>query len=78
MVGTQNSKLVGEVLFVQGDGFVEPACCLVGAGEITSCYEGVGMVGAEDVGTVGEVLFVQGDGFVEPACCLVGVCQVIE
>ena len=78
MVGTQNSQLVVEVLFVQGDGLVEPARCLVGAGEITARYEGIGMVGAEDVGTVGEVLLVQGDGFIESACGLVGVCQVIE
>ena len=34
MVGSQDAGVVLEGLFVQGDGLVEPACGLVGVGEV--------------------------------------------
>ena len=36
MVGAQDAGAVFEVLFVQGDGVVEPAGCLVGVGEVVA------------------------------------------
>ena len=36
MVGSQDVGAVFEGLLVQGDGFVEPACVLVGAGEVVA------------------------------------------
>ena len=36
VVGAQDAGAVGEVLFVQGDGLVEPARVVVGAGEVVS------------------------------------------
>ena len=77
MVGAQDVGAVFEGLFVQGDGLIEPACVLVGAGEVVACGEGVGVVGAQDVGAVLKVLLVQGDGLLEPAGCLVGAGEVV-
>ena len=34
VVGAQDAAAAAENLLVQGDGFVEPAGCLVGAGEV--------------------------------------------
>ena len=76
MVGAQDAGAVFEVLLVQGDGFVEPARVVVGAGEVVACGEGVGVVGAQDAGAVFEVLLVQGDGLVESAGCLIGASEV--
>ena len=36
MVGSQDAGVVGEVLLVQGDGLIEPAGILVGAGEVVA------------------------------------------
>ena len=36
MVGSQDAGAVFEGLFVQGDGLVEPASVLVGAGEVVA------------------------------------------
>ena len=36
MVGAQEAFEVLEVLLVQGDGFIESACVLVGAGEVVA------------------------------------------
>ena len=77
MVGAQDAGAVFEVLLVQGDGVVESARVLVGAGEVVSCLEGVGVVGAQEAFEVLEVLLVQGDGVVESACVLVGVGEVV-
>ena len=77
MVGAQDAGAVFEVLLVQGDGLVEPACVVVGVGEVVACGQGVGVVGAQDAGAVFEVLLVQGDGLVEPARCLVGAGEVV-
>ena len=37
MVGAQDVGAVLKVLLVQGDGLLEPAGCLVGAGEVVDC-----------------------------------------
>ena len=44
VLGAQDAGAVVEVLFVQGDGLVEPAGVLVGAGEVVACGQGVGVV----------------------------------
>ena len=62
---------------MQGDGFVESAGSLVGAGEVVARGQGIGVVGAQDTGAVFEVLLVQGDGFVESARVLVGAGEVV-
>ena len=36
MVGAQDAGAIGEVLLVQGDGFVESICLPVGAGEVVA------------------------------------------
>ena len=49
MVGSQDASAVFEGLLVQGDGLVEPARCLVGAGEVVACGQGAGVIGAQGV-----------------------------
>ena len=46
MAGSQDVGAVLEGLLEEGDGFVEPAGCLVGAGGVVVRDEGVGVVGA--------------------------------
>ena len=36
MVGSQDAGVILEVLFVQGDGLIEPASVVVGAGEVVA------------------------------------------
>ena len=62
---------------MQGDGFFDSACVLVGAGEVAVRDQGVGVVGAQDAGAVFEVLLVLGDGLVEPARFLVGAGELV-
>ena len=77
MFGPQDTGAVFEDLLGQGDGLVEPAGVLVGAGEVAACGEGVGVVGAQDADAVGEDLFEQGGGLVEFASFPVGVGEVV-
>ena len=77
MVRAQDVDAVGEILLVQGDGFVEPARRPVGDGEVNLCGEGVGVVRAQDVDVVFETLLVQGDGFVESIGLPVGAGEVV-
>ena len=72
VVGAQGTGAVFESLPMQSDGFVEPAGCLVGAGEVVACDEGGGVMRAENAGAALEGLLVQGDGLVESAGRLVG------
>ena len=77
MVGSQDAGEVDEGLFVQGDGFVEPARVVVGDCEVVACGEDMRVVGSQDVDAVLKVLFLQGDGFVNSSCILVGDCEVV-
>ena len=76
MVGPQDSGLVREGLLEQGDGVLDPACCLVGVGEVVACGQGVGVVWSQDAGAVSKGLFVQGDGVMDPACRLLGAGKI--
>ena len=77
MVGSQGAGTVLEGLLVQGDGLVEPAGRLVGAGEVVARGQGVGVVGPQDAGAVLKGLPVQGDGLIEPAGIPVGAGEVV-
>ena len=77
MVGAKEVLEVLEVLLVQGDGVVEPACGSIGVGEVVAYGEGAGVVGSQDSVGVFEVLLVQGDGVVEPARVPVGAGEVV-
>ena len=77
MVGAQDAGAVFEGLLEQGDGLLEPARVLVGAGEVAACDEGVGVVGSQDAGAVFEGLLEQGDGLIEPAGILIGAGEVV-
>ena len=77
MVGSQDARAVFEVLLKQGDSFVKPACCLVGAAEVVAYGEGVGVVESQGAYAVEQVLLVEGDGFVDPARVVVGVGEVV-
>ena len=56
---------------------MEPAGRLVGASEIVTRVEGVGVVRSQNIGVVGEGLFEQGDGLTDPAGCLVGASEIV-
>ena len=73
VVGSQDAGASFEVPLEQGDGLVESACGLVGAGEVVAREKCIGMVWAQDTDAVGEILLEQGNGLVKPASCLVGV-----
>ena len=77
MVGSQEAGAVFEGLLEEGDGLLEPAGCLVGAGEVAACDEGVGVVGSQEAGAVFEGLLIQGDGLIEPAGIPVGAGKVV-
>ena len=77
MLGAQDSGGLFEIMFVQGNGFIESSRVPVGVGEVVARGEGVGVVGAQDAGAVFEVLLVQGDGLIEPARSLVGAGEVV-
>ena len=77
MGGAQDAGEVGEVPLEQGDGLVESAGGLVGAGEVAARGEGVKVVGTRETGEVGEVLLEQTDSFVEPARFPVGAGEMV-
>ena len=60
---------------MQYESILEPACVVVGLGEVVACGEGVD--GAHKIFSVGEVLLVQGDGFVESARVLVCASEIV-
>ena len=49
MVGSQDTDAIFEGLLVQGDGFVEPARILIGAGKIVARGQGAGMAKSQDI-----------------------------
>jgi hypothetical protein len=48
VVSVEHALAVAEGLLEEGDGGVEVASGLVGAGEVVATGQGVGMIGAED------------------------------
>ena len=58
MIGAQDAGAAVEVLLEEGDGLVESAGILVGAGKAAARGEGVGLVGTQNAGEVLEVLLV--------------------
>ena len=77
MVEAQDAADVVEVLFVQGDGFVESARIPVGSGEVVTCGRSAWAVRAHDAHGVCEDLLFQGDGFIESARFPVGAGEFV-
>ena len=71
-MGAQDADGVLEVLLEQADGFVEPACFPVGAGEVVARGESDRVSRSQVAAAVFEVLLIQGDGVVGPAGFPVG------
>ena len=75
-MGPQNAGGVVKVLLEQGDGLIESAGCLVGAGEIVARSQSVAVVGPQNTGAVFEVLLEQRDSPVESAGGLIGAGEI--
>ena len=76
MVGSQDALAVGQGPLVQGDGLLESARGLVGAGEFVARGQGVGVVGSQDALAVGQGPLVQVNGLLESARGPVGAGEV--
>ena len=77
MVRAQDSLVVGEGAFEQGDGLACPPGRLVGQGEVVAGCQGVWVVGAEDPLVVGEGAFEQRDSSSGLPGGLVGHCEAV-
>ena len=71
-MGAQDADGGLEVIPEQTDGFVEPACFPVGAGQVTARGESDRVSRSQGAAAVLEVLLEEGDGLIEFAGCLVG------
>ena len=77
MVEAQGAGAVFEVLLEEGDGLIEFAGCLVGAGEVAARGQGLRMVGTRETYEVGEVLLEEGDGLIQSARIPVGASEAV-